>query len=164
MLEIRTQLVTTHEQYSPEPSAGATQRPWGQGNRSPLSWQGDRGSERQSACRHEAQLCLGACRGSTAPGLPSSGWAWGSGLGVLAGDAGPGTCRAREGEGVESTAPGQGVEQAPGQKQAVTGLLWGAGAGGQEHPGGSLGRWAARAPKANNTAGDRTHLPFRAGS
>lgn len=164
MLEIRTQLVTTHEQYSPEPSAGAAQRPWGQGNRSALSWQGDRGSERQSACRHEAQLCLGACRGSTAPGLPSSGWAWGSGLGVLAGDAGPGTCRAREGEGVEVTALGQGVEQAPGQKQAVTGLLWGAGAGGQEHPGGSLGRWAARAPKVNSTAGDRTHLPFRAGS
>ena len=66
MLEIRTQLVTTHEQYSPEPSAGAAQRPWGQGNGSALSWQGDRGSERQSACRHEAQLCLGACRGSTA--------------------------------------------------------------------------------------------------
>lgn len=53
MLEIRTHLVTTHEQYSPEPSAGATQMPWGQGNRSPLSWQGDRGSERQSTCRHE---------------------------------------------------------------------------------------------------------------
>lgn len=27
--------------------------------------------------------------------------------------------------------------------------------GGQDHPGGSLGRWAARAPKANSTAGDR---------
>ena len=45
------------------------------------------------------------------------------------------------------TAPGQGVEQAPGQKQAVTGLLWGAGAGGQDHPGGSLGRWAPERPR-----------------
>ena len=42
-------------------------------------------------------------------GLPPSGWAWVSGLGVLAGDAGTGTCRAREGEGVEVTASGQAV-------------------------------------------------------
>lgn len=49
---------------------------------------------------------------------------------MLAGDAGPSTCRAREGEGIEGTAPGQGVGQAPGQKQAVTGLWQGAGVGG----------------------------------
>lgn len=37
------------------------------------------------------------------------------------------------------------------QKQAVTGLWQGAGVGGQDHPGGSLGRWAARVPKATST-------------
>lgn len=42
---------------------------------------------------------------------------------------------------------------APGQ--AVTGLQGGGGE--QDHPGGSLGRWAARAPKANSTAGG--HIP-----
>ena len=58
------------------------------------------------------------------------------------------------------TAPGWGTGQAHGHKQVVTGLR-----AGQEHPGGSLGRWAARAPKASSTQQvTPSCLPCRAGS
>lgn len=58
------------------------------------------------------------------------------------------------------TALGRGAGQAHGQKQVVTGLR-----AGQDHPGGSLCRWAAKAPKASSTQQvSPSCLPCRAGS
>lgn len=119
-------------------------QPRGQGNRPHFRGRGI-GAQRGEVPADTRHSCVWEPAMGAGLGLPSSGWAWVSGLGVLAGDAGPGTCRAREGEGVEVTASGQ----------AVTGLRGGGRE--QDHPGGSLGRWAARAPKANSTAGD--HIP-----